>query len=129
MRCVPVRVLHRGTLEAAAPWCRLLEVLLVGIISAALVGVFAVAWTLLLLIAMNGFSERQAMPVLAVHAITTLAALVAAGFGAASFARHMAAGRGIGAGLGFVSVLLGGGAGSVAVALISIVVMVMMSTR
>jgi hypothetical protein len=103
-------------------------VFFVGIFSAVLVGVFAAAWTVFLLIAMNGFSGRQAMPVLVVHAITSLLALVGAGVGAASFAKRMARGRAIGVGMGLASVLLGGGAGSVVVALLSIVVMVLAST-
>jgi hypothetical protein len=104
-------------------------VVLVGFLAAGLVGAFAVVWSLFLLVAMNGFSERQAMPVLIVHGLNALVSLVLAGFGAGAFARRMARERPVGLGLGFVSVLLGAGAGSVLVAIVSIAAMVVMSTR
>ncbi len=100
-----------------------------GVVSGVLVALFAAAWSLFLLLAMNGFSGRQATKVLVVYGVLALGAIVVSGAGASALAARLAKGRPVGFGSAALAALGTAAAGSVALAVVSVVALVAFSAR
>lgn len=107
--------------------------LVCGAVSGFLVACFGALWTLFLLLAMNGFSERRADQVLGAYTVLVLGAVAGGALIAGLLARRLGerAADGstrLGVGRGAVAVVAGSAAASLGLAVASTVVMAALAT-
>jgi hypothetical protein len=94
-----------------------------GVVAGLLVAFFGAAWSLFMLVMMNGFSSREATTALVSYALLSLGMVVASGVGASALASRLAKGGPVGFGQGALATLVGAIAGSFTLAALSVLLL------